>query len=76
MSMDYVRKHYGVPAKRGGRVELTEANGVKRMGTITMATHYVFIKRDGDKFARNYHPTDPAIRYLDGEPKSTPRKGT
>ena len=35
MSMEYIRKHYGVPAKRGGRVRFTHANGVIYEGRIT-----------------------------------------
>lgn len=63
MSMDYVRKTYGVPAKRGGRVEVRQDNGAVFDGTITKATHYVWIRLDGTRHARPYHPTDPAITY-------------
>jgi len=27
MSMQYIRSHYGVPAKRGGRVRFTDSDG-------------------------------------------------
>ena len=63
MSMAYVRRTYGVPAKRGGRVEVRMPNGAVFRGTITRATHVVFIRVDGDRYARPYHPTDPALRY-------------
>lgn len=38
MSMDYVRRYYGVPAKRGGKVRLGSGFGKRlggRSGTIT-----------------------------------------
>lgn len=53
MSFDYVRSYYKVPAKRGMRV--TDHEG--RSGTITRATHYVFVRLDGTRVARAYHPT-------------------
>lgn len=58
MSLDYIRKTYGVPAKRGEFVEYTDAQGKKRSGVITGSNHsYLRIKLDGDKHAGNYHPT-------------------
>lgn len=54
MSMDYVRRYYRVPAKRGGRV--TTQDGSE--GTITSATHYVYVRLDGMKFSRPYHPME------------------
>jgi hypothetical protein len=55
MSMDWVRQHYGVPAKRGQRVDM---NG--NLGTITRATHYVWVRFDdyhGGKHPLPCHPT-------------------
>lgn len=60
--MAYVREQYGVPAKRGMRVKVFGASGFQ-MGTVTRATHYVFIRLDGSKHSRPYHPTDPGITY-------------
>lgn len=37
MSMEYIRRTYGVPAKRGGRVVYTDANGRAWPGVITAA---------------------------------------
>ena len=37
MSMDYIRRTYGVPAKRGGRVRYTDAHGYVWNGRITGA---------------------------------------
>jgi hypothetical protein len=50
---DYVRRYYGVPAGRGVRV--TDYQG--RTGTITRATHYVFVRLDGTRHAIPFHPT-------------------
>ena len=63
MSMDYIRKSYGVPAKRGGRVEYT-GDGEKEFGTITGADgHYLRVRLDGGKEAGYFHPTWE-LRYL------------
>ena len=35
MSLEYIRKTYGVPAKRGGRVRYTDEQGYVFNGTIT-----------------------------------------
>lgn len=51
--MDYVREAYGVPAKRGGRVTVDG-----RAGTITRATHYVWVRFDDAKHSRPFHPSD------------------
>lgn len=65
MSMDYIRKTYNVPAKRGGRVEYTHPKPA-RMGTIIGADGArLRIRLDGEKFVGRYHPTWE-LRYLDG----------
>jgi len=55
MSMAYIRKTYGVPAKRGMRVvtyRLCKGDWkLHKAGIITSASHYVFI--DG----KPHHPT-------------------
>lgn len=56
--MTYIRRYYGVPAKRGGRVRYT--GGVKgvRLGTIQSACGaYLSILLDGDKNPGLFHPT-------------------
>lgn len=68
-SFDYVRRYYGVPAKRGMRVTVCSSNERDRMGTITRATHYVWIRLDGDKRSRPYHPKDPGIRWPTPSPE-------
>lgn len=70
MSMAWVRENYGVPAKRGGRVEYTSREGspdtVIRFGTITGTRGpHLLVRLDGQKDSRPYHPTWQ-LRYLDG----------
>lgn len=65
MSMAWVRKYYGVPAKRGGRVEYT-GYGRSQLGTIVSASNgRLNIRLDGVKHATPFHPTCD-LRYLDG----------
>ncbi|KAF1009539.1 MAG: hypothetical protein GAK28_00177 [Luteibacter sp.] len=64
MSMEYVRRYYGVPARRGGRVEYTGC-GIVEMGTIRSATgSNLNIQLDGVKHAMPFHPTWK-LRYID-----------
>ncbi len=63
MSLEYVRKYYGVPAKRGRRIEWYY-KGVMREGTITRATHNIFVRFDGAKHSVPIHPTDSGLKYL------------
>ena len=66
MSMSAIRKTYGVPAKRGGRVVYTSVDGRRWPGTITGSSRkglYVRIRVDDSKFSANYHPTEN-IEYL------------
>lgn len=63
MSMAYIRKTYGVPAKRGGRVEYT-GEGRAEYGTIKSANGaHLAIKLDGVKHTMPFHPTW-CLRYL------------
>jgi hypothetical protein len=63
MSMEYIRRAYGVPAKRGGRVERLTA---KYQGTIVSSDGArLRILWDGETRPRLHHPTD-GIVYLDG----------
>lgn len=66
MTMEWVRKNYKVPAKRGGRVEYT-GDGKPELGTITSANNgRINIRLDRFKHAMPFHPTWK-LRYLDGE---------
>lgn len=68
MNMQWIRDHYGVPAKRGGRVRYTPCEGSKdrpQLGTITSAVdQYLRVRLDGERHAGRYHPTWQ-IEYLD-----------
>ena len=66
MSFKYIRRYYGVPAKRGGRVEWTTDAGVRK-GTITSATAYVYVRFDDAKHPVPMHPMEDGLRYLDSE---------
>ncbi|MEM1297404.1 MAG: hypothetical protein AAGH89_18710 [Verrucomicrobiota bacterium] len=64
--MNYIRRAYGVPAKRGGRVRYT-GSGDSRLGTIKSAKHgYLRILLDGDRWPGTFHPTWE-LEYLEGK---------
>lgn len=53
MSMDYIRRYYKVPAKRGMRIKFCGQPAV-----ITSTTRaYLRIRVDGDDFSIVVHPT-------------------
>ena len=55
--MEYVRKCYGVPAKRGMKVTYTGGSRPKT-GVITSAPGAkLMIRMDGMEHSRPYHPT-------------------
>lgn len=61
MSMEYIRKFYDVPAKRGMAVRFMG----NRTGKIVWSDGaYLRIKFSGCKIAKNYHPTY-TLEYLD-----------
>lgn len=63
MSMDYVRKTYGVPAKRGGLIAYRTKYRT-RMGRITKATHHIYVRFEDAQFSVPIHPTDEHLTYL------------
>ena len=63
MSMDYIRKYYGVPAKLGGRVAWDTSKGT-RYGSITGATAYIYVRFDDAKHPVPLHPMEEGLRYL------------
>ena len=71
MSFDYIRRYYGVPAKRGGRVAWDTSNGT-RAGTITRATNYVYVRFDDAKHSVPLHPKENGLRYLPPNKHSAP----
>ena len=58
MAYEYIKQAYGVKPEPGMRVTIAYN---KHVGTIARKrhyTHYVFVKLDGHKHARPYHPLD------------------
>lgn len=67
MSIDYIRRYYGVPAKKGGRVEYTGGGAKPQFGTICGADGaHLTIRLDGMKHTMPYHPTWE-LRYLEAD---------
>lgn len=68
MSLDYIRKAYNVPAKRGVRVEYLASDGDLMDGTITGSKEALLrVRLDGAKRSGIYHPTY-ALKYLPDGP--------
>jgi len=69
--MDYIRRTYRVPAKRGGRVKYT-GKGRDELGTIAGAAGaHLSIRLDGVKHTLPFHPTWK-LEYLDETGSGTP----
>ncbi|MGW8422830.1 hypothetical protein [Comamonas sp. HJ-2] len=70
MSMAQVRRMYGVPAMRGGRVEYTGC-GQPEQGVITGSDGArLRIRLDGHKHSHPFHPRWK-LRYLEAAKKDT-----
>ncbi len=55
--MEWIRKYYNVPAKRGGRI-IYKGSGVPKKGTIKSARKgYLRVLLDGCKHLILLHPT-------------------
>lgn len=66
MTMDYIRRYYGVPAVEQGRVRYTGGQ-TPQDGTIIRADGArLRIQLDGQEFVGVYHPTWE-LTYLNGE---------
>jgi len=57
--MNYIRRAYNIPAKRGGRITFQGKLGV----IVGSCGAYLRIRLNGEQEARNYHPTWK-IEYL------------
>ncbi len=58
MSLEYIRDTFGVPAKRGGRIEFTDSRGAKWRGTIRSARDSrLRVRLDGLRTISILHPT-------------------
>lgn len=62
--MEYIRRRYGVPAKRGGRIECTAMDGAVLCGTIR-SSHQgrIGVRFDNERRISVLHPTWN-VRYL------------
>lgn len=65
MSFEYIRKTYGVPAKRGGKVLIDDGGGGSIPGTLVSADHRVIVRTDCPKARLRFHPDDEALTYCD-----------
>lgn len=72
VSIEYIRKTYGVPAWRGGRVIFHALEG-RTYGTITGSKNALLRIRMDDGYRGLYHPTFK-LEYL--APQTTPEGTT
>lgn len=65
MSMEQIRRQYGVPAKRGGRVRFSPGVGTPPVEGTIKGSHYgrLRVLLDGSKRTAIFHPTW-ALLYL------------
>ena len=52
MTAAYVRRYYGVPAKRGMRVVADGKPGL----IVGFSDQYIRVRLDGERVVRNWHP--------------------
>ena len=57
MSMDYIRRTYNVPAKRGGRVQFTSAPKAVQGRIVGSRGQYLRIRWDESGLTQTLHPT-------------------
>ena len=62
--MAYIRRYYGVPAKRGGRVEVRQGPWIMRGVILGCIGPYLRVRPEGKKEPAKIHPTD-GVCYLD-----------
>lgn len=69
MSMEYIRRTYNVPARRGCRI-MTKYHGKYVKGVITGSTNasWLRVRLDGERKSRTFHPDGVAYlgRYSEG----------
>lgn len=72
MSLEWIRKTYGVPATRGGRVRLDYPNGQSVTGQITgtHGPHLRVLAQTGRPRVLYLHPTW-RVTYLDDDAPAT-----
>lgn len=57
MSMDYIRRTYQVPAKRGARVQFTYAAQAVQGTIVGTRGHYLRVRWDESGLTHSMHPT-------------------
>lgn len=66
--LEYISRYYGVPAKKGQRIEFEGVVGGVKRGVITGASGpHLKVRLDGDKSSGIYHPTWKMKYLKDGE---------
>jgi hypothetical protein len=63
MSMDFIRRMYSVPAKRGARVAYTSAEEAVQGVIVSARGPYLRIRWDDSGRTTTHHPED-CIKYL------------
>ena len=66
MSMEYIRRTYGVPAKRGALVEFTNGSYCLAAAIARSDGHYIWLRDAAGRITGPYHPTW-GMKYLDGD---------
>jgi len=69
MSMDYIRRAYGVPAKRGAPVQFDNAGKIERGHIVGSRGHYLRIRWADKGRVYSHHPTW-RLEYLE-QPNTT-----
>ena len=65
--MEYIRKYYDVPAKRGARVKIETFYGFDKGTIVGSRNSYLRIRLDGENEINSYHPTSNIIYLEKGE---------
>ena len=66
MSMDYIRRTYGVPAKRGALVQFTDARHAVRGRIVGSRGQYLRIRWDESGLTQTLHPTWMLVYVKEG----------
>ena len=65
MSMDYIRRTYGVPARRGGRIKFRPCQGLEKEGFVVAASgQYIRVRFADMRRTVLLHPTW-RVEYVD-----------